>query len=124
MWTATLLWMGLVFAIGSSLALSMRHGDMLLLSVRKSIHLTEYAVLGWLLWRSATTRNWQSRVATVAFAMAMAIAFAGLDEWHQTFIPGRSGRLLDVGIDTVGAAVGLLLASACGKTQVAPRHCR
>jgi VanZ family protein len=39
-------------------------------------------------------------------AVYMTVTFAGLDEWRQTFIPGRSGRLLDVGIDTTGAGLG------------------
>ena len=40
----------------------------------------------------------------------MTVAFAGLDEWRQTFIPGRSGRLLDIGIDAIGAGLGQVLA--------------
>lgn len=31
------------------------------------------------------------------------------DEWHQTFIAGRSGEFLDVAIDMTGASVGMLL---------------
>ena len=34
---------------------------------------------------------------------------AGLDEYHQTFIPGRSGELRDVCVDLAGAAVAVAL---------------
>ena len=34
-------------------------------------------------------------------------AYAATDEFHQLFVPGRSGQLKDVLIDTAGGALGL-----------------
>ena len=34
--------------------------------------------------------------------------YAATDEFHQLFVPGRAGRILDIGIDSAGAATGLL----------------
>ena len=47
----------------------------------------------------------------VSFAAATMIAF--LDEYHQSLIPGRTGSLVDVGIDMIGivAATGLIFFS-------------
>jgi VanZ family protein len=43
-----------------------------------------------------------------------AVLLSGLygvtDEFHQAFVPGRGAAALDVGIDTLGAALGVWLA--------------
>lgn len=39
----------------------------------------------------------------------LAVLYAATDEIHQTFVPGRSGRVTDVLIDAAGAAVGVLV---------------
>lgn len=41
-------------------------------------------------------------------ALGICFVYALSDEFHQTFIPGRSGELRDVFIDTSGAIIGLL----------------
>ncbi len=35
--------------------------------------------------------------------------YATTDEIHQYFVPGRSARLFDVGIDTLGVLTGILI---------------
>ena len=49
---------------------------------------------------------------TLAAAFA-ALIVAGLyslgDEYHQSFVPGRGASLVDCGIDTAGALIGLVL---------------
>lgn len=39
----------------------------------------------------------------------IAIAFAATDEFHQTFVPGRYGCVLDVLIDAAGSIIGLII---------------
>ena len=39
----------------------------------------------------------------VVLAVAFALFFAVLDEYHQTFVPGRGGTWTDVAIDGLGA---------------------
>lgn len=41
-------------------------------------------------------------------ALFIAIVYAATDEFHQWFVPGRSAWLLDIGIDSLGAMLGLL----------------
>lgn len=76
---------------------------------RKAAHLTEYAVLAALLWRAlwpdASAANWRN----AGIALSIAIAYAALDEFHQSFVASRGGSPFDVMIDATGAAVGLLL---------------
>ena len=80
--------------------------------VRKAAHMTEFAVLAWLVWRAlrrpvrADSRPWSRRGAWSA--LGLAVLYATTDEVHQSFVPNRTGSVFDVGIDTVGAALGLL----------------
>ena len=70
--------------------------------IRKCAHFTEYAVLAMLVsnaLRLAGKFRWKLPVIISA-------AYAVTDEIHQYFVPGRACRLLDVTIDTSGAAFG------------------
>jgi VanZ family protein len=42
-------------------------------------------------------------------AVCIALAYACTDEYHQTFVRGRNGTPIDVGVD----AIGMALAAAC-----------
>ncbi len=78
--------------------------------VRKTGHLTEYAVLSVLLLRArlGSNRARQVRLLQAAsFAVLAAAAFAVTDELHQSFVPGREGSPVDVMIDVTGATAGV-----------------
>lgn len=81
--------------------------------VRKSGHLTEYALLALLLYRALglTLDNgsgqWRRQLA--GWALVLAVVYAASDEWHQSFVPSRGSSVHDVFIDAVGAALGLFL---------------
>lgn len=80
-------------------------------AVRKGAHTVEYAILAVLLWRArrqpvrGDRRPW--RWSHAGFALGVAIAFAATDEFHQSFVPTREGRVSDVFIDSAGAVLGL-----------------
>lgn len=40
------------------------------------------------------------------------VGFAGLDEYHQSFVDSRTPSVKDVGIDSIGAMIGVLLVQA------------
>ena len=85
--------------------------------LRKSAHLTEYAVLALLLLESLSTereRNWNPRRALLCIGIAAAYSLA--DEFHQSFVPGRTASLRDCGLDTIGAALALLVGYARRRT--------
>ncbi len=46
-----------------------------------------------------------------ALAVSLSIAYAITDEIHQIFVPGRVFDLYDIGVDTMGAAMGALAAT-------------
>ena len=79
--------------------------EMLHAAIRKAAHLTEYGILGALLFRAlrAGRAGWSVRWASAAVLLAACLA--SVDEWHQTFIPSRTGSPVDVAIDTAGAVI-------------------
>jgi hypothetical protein len=85
--------------------------------IRKGGHVVGYAILSILLFRAwratlpaATHANWMLRWANIA--MLGTALVASLDEWHQSFIPSRTGAVRDVVLDTcagIGAQVLVFL---------------
>ena len=98
-WLPIVAWAALIFALSSipSLGTGLGTWDTIL---RKCAHVTEYAVLAFLLRRALST--------TLAFAAA--VAYSVSDELHQTFVRGRHGAMRDVLIDSIGIVIGLLVA--------------
>lgn len=76
------------------------------LVIRKSAHVFEYAVLSALWWFALEAG--EKRVSPVFLALLISVVYAGLDEWHQSFVRSRTGSVLDVGVDSIGAGLGLL----------------
>lgn len=74
-------------------------------TIRKLGHLTEYGIFGVLAFRAfrGERRGWSRR--WMLSALAAALMLASIDEWHQTFVPGRTGAVTDVWIDVCGAAM-------------------
>lgn len=92
--------------------------------LRKTGHVVGYAMLGLLLLRGfrATFANrgvWVGRAAVFAW---LGTAFvATMDEWHQSFIPSRTGVFSDVILDSTAGLVALTLAYiALRKSQPVP----
>jgi VanZ family protein len=87
--------------------------DVIVLLVRKCAHLAEYAVLALLFWRAVRKpvkndpRPWSWPPA--GMAILFVALYAASDEWHQSFVPSREGRISDVLIDTIGAVGGMVL---------------
>ena len=76
---------------------------MLQASIRKAAHFTEYTVLGFFLTLFFAGTN-KTLPRAVFPALLVGIPYAGTDEWHQTFVDGRSGELRDILIDAAGIA--------------------
>src|SRR3989475_2737582 len=77
--------------------------------LRKGAHLTEYAILAALWYRAFTReRNLSARAASWT-AFAISLAWAALDEWHQSFLPSRTSSAMDVALDGAGAALALVV---------------
>ena len=89
-----LLLMGVIFYLSAQPDLNSGLGtwDAIL---RKGAHMTEYGLL-WFLW---------TRVVGPFPALAICLAWAASDEFHQTFVEGRHGTPVDVAIDAAGMGI-------------------
>jgi VanZ family protein len=78
---------------------------------RVSAHLAAFATLAAVL---LVALSWGRRpgLRDVLVALGLAVLYALSDEWHQSFVPDRTGRLDDIVTDTIGALVGLGVAWA------------
>ena len=99
LWLPVVAWAALIFGLSAIPSLSSGLGtwDTIL---RKIAHTAEYAVLAALLWRAL-----RNELA----ALVVTLAYAATDELHQTFVRGRHGSPVDVAVDGIGAALGLVL---------------
>ena len=81
--------------------------------VRKAAHVTEFGLLTWLLWRALRKpkrndpRPWSWKV--VMWTLGIVILYAAADEFHQRFVPNRTGSIRDVFIDTTGAVLAMII---------------
>ena len=104
-WVPPLILMALIFllsaqpSLNSGLGLADEIG-------RKVIHFGEYALLAYLWWRALRTRMSSGTASLVALAITS--AYAGTDEFHQTFVHGRHGTPVDWLIDTAGATLAMV----------------
>jgi len=109
-WGPAALWAAVVIAVSSIPRLRVPFATFSWAD--KLAHAGEYAVLGLLLafglTRDPATRNWRALLRLAAVVLAVA-AFGGLDEWHQSAIPGRDMSGWDWLADVLGGALGATL---------------
>jgi len=136
-WLPVALWMGIIFTMSSDFG-SAAHTSRIIeplvlwikpnatgeefelvhLLVRKCGHLSEYAILAILILRAIkrSRQQFYARLPWQAAGLALLVAavYAATDEWHQSFVPGRTATFGDVLIDCCGALVGLTFMSLYG----------
>jgi VanZ like protein len=99
LWAPVVLWAAVIFAFSSvpDLGTGLGTWDLVL---RKIAHAGEFAILGALLLRVLREEP---------LALGVGVAYAASDELHQHFVTGRVGSPIDVLIDGVGVAIGVVL---------------
>lgn len=126
-WIAAALWLGLILAESTAFASADNTSRILYpflhwlfgvtraqfptwhFVIRKSGHFIGYFTLSVLLFRSWRATfpvagvNWMMKWANISFLMTALVA--SLDEWHQTFLPGRTGTVHDVLLDSTAALI-------------------
>ncbi len=106
-WLPALAMMAVIFLASSMPATDLPFFGRWDLLIKKGGHALGYAMLGLSYYFALPARL--SRGYRGAMAWLMAVVFALSDEFHQSFVEGRGSNLVDVGIDSVGAGLSLLL---------------
>ena len=86
------------------------------LIIRKLGHFSEYMTLGFFSFCYLSNffigNNKKKYLKkTVILSFLFSVIYASTDEFHQTFVVGRDGNIVDVLIDSSGSLVGILLSS-------------
>lgn len=100
-WLPSLLLMAIIFGFSSVPSYQMPKFGLADYLVKKGGHAFGYGLLALFNWYGLNGRRpW--------LAWLMAVAYAALDEVHQSFVPGRNASFVDVLVfDNLGALAGL-----------------
>ncbi|MBI2103782.1 VanZ family protein [Candidatus Woesebacteria bacterium] len=106
LWLPPILWAGVIFAFS---ALPTRKTSEFFLTdfiIKKTAHVIEYAIFAALLYRAFKESGVRRRNAGL-YAILLAVIYAGTDEFHQSFTPGREPTLRDIFFDTIGSILAI-----------------
>jgi len=106
-WIALFVWASFIFTLSHQSTLPGPAEPTFDFIFKKLAHITVYAIFYWLTLSALTTtypkatKNW-----FVAFVITLLYAIS--DEYHQSFIIGRTAALRDIGFDLIGATIAFL----------------
>jgi VanZ family protein len=78
-------------------------------AIRKLAHVTEFGVFSIAVFHGVRGERYGWRWQWALTTLIIAVSYAGLDEWHQSFVPMREARFRDVLIDSTGALLAQVL---------------
>ena len=93
---------------GKSLSIHEPFVDNLQSIIRKLAHFSIYTVGGFLIMNYQYGTN-KKEYRKILYSIIFGGSYAITDEIHQIWVPGRSGNIFDVGIDTLGVVTGVLI---------------
>ena len=118
-WGPPLAWMAMIFTLSSQSNLPAPPEPLVAQLYRVGGHMIAFGALSLLLVRAMQSTWPGQRVA--GWSLSVTLLYALVDEYHQSFVPGRHATLIDVAVDVAGMllALGILTwrqtrRSACG----------
>ncbi|MCK9274035.1 MAG: VanZ family protein [Syntrophales bacterium] len=74
----------------------------------KVLHLTVYFIFGFLLARMCANSPWRGlNKKYFLISVTAGILYGITDEWHQSFVPGRTATIADALFDSLGIVLGV-----------------
>lgn len=104
LWLPAVIWASVIFTFSSFSTVKTTDffiGDFLL---KKTAHIMEYGIFATLVYRALVNSKIEKKKA-MWYAVIVALLYGISDEFHQSFIYGRTATLRDVLIDTTGAII-------------------
>jgi VanZ family protein len=124
-WFPVIIWMGVIFGMSTGMfasdhtsrfivpllnflfpRLSPEDIDLMHGLIRRAGHVTEYFILGILLFRAFRSDSpypWRPR--WTLYAIITVVGYAMSDEFHQSFVATRTASFVDVSIDSAGGVL-------------------
>ena len=131
LWGPVVLWCGVIFTLSSIPTLPKVGFIWWDFVMKKSAHIIEYGILYFLLWRAVTRANFQFSIFSASWRIQsifnfkisnntkkinkiywliplfLGLLYAISDEYHQSFVIGRTSKVRDVGFDLLGMLIML-----------------
>ncbi|MBQ1344353.1 VanZ family protein [Candidatus Saccharibacteria bacterium] len=78
--------------------------------IRKLAHVCLFAILGltWAIYMKNRYQDIFPSAGSLAFAIMLVMAYAVIDELHQSYVPGREAMPIDVILDTLAGTAAIL----------------
>ena len=110
-WLPVFIWLGIIFILSSIPASSLPQmpTESWNFWAHRSAHAGEYSVLGVLTIRAYSIQGSKMEVKAILYLSLFILLSGLLDEWHQSFVPGRHAQLIDALFDTICGASGMLI---------------
>ena len=102
LWGPVVLWCGLIFIMSSMPTLPKVGFIWWDFLMKKSAHIIEYGILYFLLWRAL-----KGNTKRYLISLILGLLYAISDEYHQSFVMGRTAMARDVGFDLLGMLIAL-----------------
>lgn len=99
------LWLLLIFSLSSIPNARINENNSWDLIIRKTAHITEYAILFILV---ANSLKKEGLKHSILVSFVFTVLYAASDEYHQSFVAGRGPSPMDVVVDTIGASLGFI----------------
>lgn len=96
-WLPVFLWAGVIFALSGVEQVTVSQFFIWDFIAKKAAHVLEYTALFTLIFRSTGKKFALSFIITILYAVT--------DEIHQSFVPGRTAAIYDLGFDLTGVNV-------------------
>jgi VanZ family protein len=96
-WLPVILWAIVIFTFSSIQQIAVSQFFLWDFITKKIAHICEYAILFALIFRATRGNYLMSFILTMLYAVS--------DEFHQSFVPGRTCTILDLGFDLTGANI-------------------
>jgi VanZ family protein len=107
-WLPFFAWVVIIF-IGSSIPQLPGNPFGLPRGSDKVVHFLEYLILAFLFYRGIRGERWRMGLPAWLIVLAAGLVIASVDEYHQTYIPGRDASIKDWAADMTGVAIGTLI---------------
>jgi VanZ family protein len=106
-WFYAVFMMVIIFGFSSIPSVEMPYFSWADVLVKKSGHVIVFSLLALAFWHGL---NW--KLERLWLAWGLTFLYAVLDEFHQSFVPGRNAWWVDVAIDSIAAALALWIAAS------------
>lgn len=104
-WVPVFVWAGVIFFFSSLQVEISPEFDLQDFLVKKTAHIIEYAILFTLIYRALINAAGFTVSKSFKVAFILIFLYAISDEYHQSFTPGRTPSIRDVGFDSSGAVL-------------------